>query len=116
MPDLSKMSDTSYDRLKRAAELFLPATGALYFTLAQIWGLPYGEQVVGSIAALNTFVGVIVVIARKQYNASESQYDGALVMKNTQDVGIGYLLELDESPETLAGRTEFRVKVERRDN
>lgn len=26
---------------------FLPALGTLYFALAGIWGLPYGEQLVG---------------------------------------------------------------------
>ena len=38
---------------------FLPALGTLYFALAGIWGLPYGEQLVGTITAIDTFLGVI---------------------------------------------------------
>ena len=46
----------------------LPAAGTLYFTLAGIWGLPYGEQVVGTITAVDTFLGVILGISTSQYN------------------------------------------------
>jgi hypothetical protein len=46
----------------------LPAAGTLYFALAGIWGLPYGEQVVGTITAIDTFLGVILGISTSQYN------------------------------------------------
>ena len=55
-----KISDKTYDRLKWIAQYFLPALGTLYFTLASIWGLPYGEQVVGTISAADTFLGVLL--------------------------------------------------------
>ena len=39
------MSNKTYDILKWAAQLLLPALGTLYFALASIWGFPYGEQI-----------------------------------------------------------------------
>ena len=58
-----KMNDKTYDVLKWIATYLLPALGTLYFALAQIWNLPYGEQVVGSITAIDTFLGVVLGLA-----------------------------------------------------
>lgn len=65
-----KMSNKVYDVLKWIAMYFLPAIGTLYFALSGIWNLPYGEQVVGSITAVDTFLGVILGISNSQYNKS----------------------------------------------
>lgn len=63
-----KMSNKVYDVLKWIAMYFLPAIGTLYFALSGIWTLPYGEQVVGTITAVDTFLGVILGISTAQYN------------------------------------------------
>ena len=63
-----KMSNKVYDALKWIAMYFLPAIGTLYFALSGIWNLPYGEQVVGTITAVDTFLGVILGISNAQYN------------------------------------------------
>ena len=62
------MSNKLYNVLKWIAMLFLPALGTLYFALAGIWGLPYGEQIVGTITAIDTFLGVILGISTTKYN------------------------------------------------
>lgn len=62
-----KMSNNVYDVLKWVAQYLLPAVGALYFALAGIWGFPYGEQVVGTCAALDTFLGVVLGISSANY-------------------------------------------------
>ena len=62
------MSNKVYDVLKWIAMYLLPAFGTLYFALAGIWGLPYGEQIVGTITAIDTFLGVILGISTAQYN------------------------------------------------
>ena len=62
------MSNKTYDILKWIAQLLLPALGTLYFALAGIWNFPYGEQVVGTITALDTFLGVILGISKVQYD------------------------------------------------
>ena len=62
------MSNKVYNVLKWIAMLLLPALGTLYFALAGIWGLPYGEQIVGTITAIDTFLGVILGISAVEYN------------------------------------------------
>ncbi len=62
------MSNKTYDVLKWIAQLLLPALGTLYFALAQIWGFPYGEEIVGTITAVDAFLGVILGISTVQYN------------------------------------------------
>lgn len=62
------MSNKVYDVLKWIAMYLLPALGTLYFALSGIWGLPYGEQIVGTITAIDTFLGVILGISTVQYN------------------------------------------------
>lgn len=62
-----KLSNKVYDILKWVAQYLLPAIGTLYFALASIWGLPYGEQIVGTITAVDTFLGVILGISTIQY-------------------------------------------------
>ena len=63
-----KMSNKVYDVLKWIAMYFLPALGTLYFALSGIWNLPYGEQVVGTITAVDSFLGVLLGISTAQYN------------------------------------------------
>ena len=66
-----KLSNKVYDVLKWIAMSLLPAVGTLYFALSGIWGFPYGEQVVGTITALDTFLGVILGISTATYNKRE---------------------------------------------
>ena len=63
-----KMSNTVYDIIKWIALILLPAIGTLYFALAGIWSLPYAEQVVGTITAVDTFLGAVLCISTATYN------------------------------------------------
>ena len=63
-----KMSNKLYDVLKFIAQIVLPAFGGLYFGLAKLWGMPYGEEIVGTITLLDTFLGTILGISTYQYN------------------------------------------------
>jgi len=62
------MNDKVYDILKQIALIWLPAIGTLYFALAGIWGFPYAEQIVGTITAVDTFLGAILGISSHYYN------------------------------------------------
>lgn len=62
-----KISNKTYDTLKWIAQYLLPAIGTLYFSIASIWGLPYGEQVVGTITAIDACLGVILGISSHTY-------------------------------------------------
>ena len=70
------MSNKTYDRLKFIAQVVLPAAGTLYAALAGIWGLPYAEQIVGTIVAVDTFLGVVLKISTYQYNKSLEESNG----------------------------------------
>lgn len=67
-----KMSNKVYDFLKWIAMVALPAIGTLYFALAGIWGWGYAEQVVGTITAVDTFLGIILGISSSQYKKANS--------------------------------------------
>lgn len=67
------MNNKVYDVLKWIAQIVLPALGALYFALAQIWGLPYGEEIVGTITAIDCFLGAILGISNVQYKKKIEQ-------------------------------------------
>ena len=63
------MTNKVYDVLKWIALYLLPALGTLYFALSSIWGLPYGEQIVGTITAIDAFLGALLGISTKIYNS-----------------------------------------------
>lgn len=69
----SILSNKQYNVLKWVALILLPAIGAAYFGLATIWGFPYGEQVVGTITVLDTFLGAILGISTVQYNEKKEE-------------------------------------------
>lgn len=71
-----KMSNKVYDVLKWIAQYLLPAAGALYFALANIWGLPFGEEIVGTITAIDAFLGVVLGISTHQYNKGVNSSKG----------------------------------------
>lgn len=61
------MTNRTYDIMKEIAQIWLPAIAALYFTLASIWGLPYAEQIVGTISAIDVFLGAVLKISTINY-------------------------------------------------
>lgn len=66
-----KLSNKAYDIIKWVAQYLLPALGALYFALSQIWGLPYGEEIVGTITAIDAFLGAILGISTIGYKKGD---------------------------------------------
>lgn len=67
-------NNKTYDLLKWIAMIVLPALGTLYFALASIWGLPYGEQIVGTITAIDAFLGALLGVSTNNYY--KKQVDG----------------------------------------
>lgn len=101
-----------YNWLKFVALVAFPALATLYFTLAQIWGLPAAEQVVGTIVALDTFLGVILQISSTNYNSSTAQ--GTLGITDTGE-GKVFQLELEGDPEyELEGKDRVVFDVKQR--
>lgn len=95
-----------YDVLKFIALVFLPALGAAYFGLAEIWGLPAAEQVAGTILVLDTFLGTILQLSSNAYAKSEERFDGAVYV-NAEEDSVGFRI----SPDGIEGKDEIRLKV-----
>lgn len=73
------MSNKTYDILKWVAQILLPAVGTLYFALASIWNLPYGEEIVGTITAIDTCLGCLLGISSVNYNKKVGDKDDTSV-------------------------------------
>ncbi len=68
-----KFSNKVFDVLKWIALYLLPALGTLYFALSTIWGMPYGEQIVGTITAIDAFLGAVLGISTYNYNKEDGE-------------------------------------------
>ena len=99
------LSNSVYDKLKKTTQLVLPALATLYSGLAIIWNFPAGEEVVGSIALLNTFFGVVLGASSKNY--VDNQKDGDIVITRTAEGKKRFSLELDGDPEELGHKQKL---------
>lgn len=104
------LSNRAYDWFKRVGLYLLPALGAAYFSIAQIWGLPKPEEVVGTITVIGTLVGVIIKISDTQYQNSDSRFDGQITLVPGSAEG-STALNVSLSPAALASKDEISVKV-----
>lgn len=71
-----KLSNKLYDVLKYVAMVVLPALGTLYFALAQIWNLPYGTEIEGTILAIDTFLAALLQISTAKFKKENDEYCG----------------------------------------
>lgn len=65
------MSNKVYDMLKYVAQIVLPATATLYIALASLWGWGYMEQVAGTITAVDTFLGALLMLTKSKYDKED---------------------------------------------
>ena len=70
-----KLPNGAYNVLKWIAIVVLPALSTLVFTIGSIWGWGFTEQVIGSIAAVDMFLGVVLGISTAQYNKTKIYTD-----------------------------------------
>lgn len=89
------MSNKTYDILKWIAQILLPGLATLYFALAEIWGLPYAEQIVGTITAIDTFLGLLLGIQAKSYNNSDQV--GKLLIDKSDPEQIIYKVDIAQN-------------------
>lgn len=106
------LSNKSYDALKWVAQIGLPALGTLYSALALIWGFPFAEEIVGSVIALDLFLGTLLGISNRTYHRSGAKYDGELVVDTRDPKKDVYSLNLDTPLEELSGTESITLKVE----
>ena len=101
------LSNKAYDVLKWIALYLLPAIGTLYFTLSGLWGFPYGEEVVGTITAVDTFVAVIIGISSVNYKG-----DGTLLIDTSNPEKDIYRYDVSTPLEELPQRKKIVLTVD----
>lgn len=102
-----------YDKLKFLAQILLPALGTLYFTLAGLWSLPKAEEVVGTVLAIDTFLGVILQLSSAAYANKESRFAGDAVVTPRPDGTKAIVFNLNGMPEEIVedGQKEIAFKI-----
>ena len=105
------LNDVSYDTIKDTITIGLPAVGVFYSTLALIWGWGYSEQVVGTIAAVVTVLGVILKINSNRYNKQPTDYAGELIVNDPDPAEQAFRFELNTAPAALADKGEITLRV-----
>jgi Putative phage holin Dp-1 len=104
------ISSRTYYLLNNLITVILPGLGTLYFALAGIWNLPSPEQVVGTIVAVSTFLGLFLKISQRSYDNSESRYEGSIDVQDTGDKLV-YSLNLNSDPAELKHMDTVSFKV-----
>lgn len=108
------MGDRTYQIMKHMTQVVLPALGTLYFALEQIWDIPLGLEVVGTITAICTFLGISLGISTHAYNKSDAKYDGRIIVQE-DDHKKNYQLVLKNDPDTIDRSKEILFKVDKKE-
>jgi hypothetical protein len=68
---LIKMTNKQYDVLKDISLCWFPAIMALTGVVMVTWEIPYSDQVLATMAGLNTFMGALVKYYKARYDAKK---------------------------------------------
>lgn len=101
------LNNKTYDVIKWIAQYFIPAAGTLYAALSKIWGFPYGSEVVGTLSAIDIFLGAILGISSANYSG-EGTLEIHADAEADKDV---YTLMLNVPVESLADKDSVTFKV-----
>lgn len=75
--------DQAYDRLKFVAQVVLPAVASLCIGFTELWNLPHGVQIAGTITIVDTFLGMLLGITTAQYRRGITQ--GEIVINEAEE-------------------------------
>lgn len=104
------LNDKWYAILEYNARVTLPAAAVLYLALSSLWSFPNPAEVVGTIVAIDTFLGVFLGFAQKAYDASDAAYNGSLnILPNNG--GKLFSLDLAGDPNDLETLNKVTFKV-----
>lgn len=106
------LSNKAYNVIKYMITIFLPAAGALYWSLWQIWDFPKIGNVNGTINALIAFGGLLIGYSTRKYNQTVNAPDGDLVVTHDPDSGEKYLgLGVNTSVAAMTAKQQVRLNV-----
>lgn len=109
-PTKPLLGDKIYNVVKNGAMVVLPALSAFYYALATIWGWPEPEKVVGTLAALNVFLGVVAVVAKVLYDKSGAGFDGTVDLQHV-DGQKTVVMDIQTHPEDMLSQKTVTLKV-----
>lgn len=98
-----------YDWLKWTTLILLPAFATLYYTLGMIWGFPNITEIVGSIAAVQTFLGVLLGLSTFSYNRSDANIDGDILIDRESQMA-SLIFNSDANALQHKSTVQFKVK------
>ena len=101
------LNNKTYDVIKWIAQYFIPAAGTLYAALSKIWGFPYGSEVVGTLSAIDIFLGAILGISSANYSG-EGTLEIHADAEADKDI---YTLMLNVPVESLPDKDSVTFKV-----
>jgi hypothetical protein len=104
------LSNQTYNVVKHVAAIALPALSTLYYALAQIWHFQNTEEVMGTISAVNIFLGAVMGVSTLAYNNSGAKYAGSVVITDTGDKKV-FSLDLDSHPDDIQDMKDVTFKV-----
>lgn len=64
-----------YDALKWIALVALDASGIAYESLAQVWNLPFGNEVMKTCTVVSVFIGTLIGVSSHKYKNIEVDTD-----------------------------------------
>lgn len=106
------LSNRMYDALRWVALVGLPAFAALYFSLSDIWNLPYALQVVGTATVFDTFLGTVLGISNRNYKKSDARFDGSMTVDTRDPEKDVISFQLKNPVEELSERDSVELKVD----
>lgn len=62
------LNNKVYDILKWVGLIALDAIGVFYRSIAAIWGLPFGEEVLATCSAASVLIGALLGVSCAKYN------------------------------------------------
>ena len=88
----------------------LPALGTLYGALGKIWGLPYATEIVGTICALDVFLGALLGISSHNYKG-----DGTLIVDTSDPNTDRYQYVVNTPLNEIADKDKIVLRVENKE-
>lgn len=104
------LNNRLYDALAYLQRIALPAFGALYAGLSQVWGFPEPAKVVSTIVVICAFLGALLNLAAKAFNDSDAKFDGKINVVDTETKTL-YDMEIHGDPSDIKDKDEVTFKV-----
>ncbi len=105
------MSNKVYNFFKWFITIFLPAAGALYYAIVEIFDIPRLVGMNGLINAVIAFLGIVLGISTAQYNKTANAPDGDLIVAEDEDGGKYLGLGVNTSVEAMTSKSQVKLNV-----